>query len=355
MYNVCCIENSTNRDFLLCPICASPLLRCADSSCLGLTDVFGHCLVCLNPRLLVDTGYTVQSGQHGIIAAQIHNCGFMGFQLQKVRYRFSDTQQYQEKMIQNEIPSQSRAEFYLSGFEPERAGHYILQLCLYLVSGSNVFCFRSEIRLVEVQEKKEQNIHVEHLHASGQAIVDISAANHAAPRETSHRESWQEMKLVHYPLSEDSGYGYEDKTYLTRACEVHFPDPETGQTSILRFYKKNFLVFGRNRPEKDIHTDAMVRIFPRNENNDDLTRRISCHHFKIILRSGKIFFQDCSTYGSIVSGEILTKGMERVLKHDDTISPFSELQYSRYCWKISFHYCQNEIDMVRMRQNSKNC
>lgn len=350
IYNACCLESSQNLDFLLCPICASPLLRCTKgSSCVGLTDAFGHCPVCLNPKLLVDTGYTVKSGQHGIIAAQIHNCGFIGFQLQKVCYRFSDSQPYQEKTIQKEIPAQSREEFYLAGFEPERAGHYVLQLCLYLASGNNLFCFTSEIRLVEVAEKKEQHIHVEHLHASGQAIVDISAADYGMTRSTGHQESWQEMKLVHSPMSQ--GYGYEDKTYLTRMCEMHYSDPETGKNSLLRFYKKNHLVFGRNRPEKDTSMDAMVRIFPRNDHNDDLTRRISCHHFKLVLRGGKIFFQDCSTYGSIVSGEVLSKGMERIVKNGDTICPFSELQYSRYCWKIHFHYCQNEITRITIQQN----
>ncbi len=74
-------------------------------------------------------------------------------------------------------------------------------------------------------------------------------------------------------------------------------------------------------------------------------------------RNGEIVVCDAGdvhleyVYGSIVSGEMLSKGMEMLLKHGDTICPFSELQYSRYCWKIHFHYCQNEITRITIQQN----
>lgn len=352
MYNDCCIENSRNRDFLLCPTCSTPLLRCPISTCPGMTDIFGRCLVCLNPVLIVDAGYAIRSGQTGLVSGRIENRGFGVFHLTHIWHRFGTSEGFEEKKLRESLAPQSQFPIYLAGFEPERAGHYLLQIRLRLEFQGQGFYFCGEIPLTEVKsEEKARHIHIENVQASGQAIVDIAASDYGKKREETieHFETWKEVQLRHNPLVEQSSYGYEDKSYLTRETVVHFPNVETKANQVFKFYKKDFIAFGRNRPEKDSQIDAMIRIYPRNPSNDQLTQTISGRHFELRLKSGKLYLRDASTHGSAVNGKVLKNGMEMALKHGDYLSPFSDFRYcDLHCWKVCFGKEDEKIDVVSL-------
>ena len=164
----------------------------------------------------------------------------------------------------------------------------------------------------------------------------------------------QEIKRPSGPLEivSDSEYGYKDKSYVLPEVSIHFPDVETGEEHVFHFHPKKRIVFGRNRPDKDPEVDAMIRIYPRNEQNDNLTLAISGHHFALAIRSGKLFFQDTSSRGSTVSGKTLQNGMEIPLNHGDTLSPFTNANKENYFWKVSFQKKEgNKIDVIKLTPN----
>lgn len=78
---------------------------------------------------------------------------------------------------------------------------------------------------------------------------------------------------------------------IARKCLEGRFDLPNGRRVLI--YAKNQVILGRNRPKtEDAHTDIAVRLYPRNETRDALTRFISRQHLEISATQGQIHLHD---------------------------------------------------------------